>query len=95
MFILNLTYCKPIAEVETYLAEHVAYLDKYYQTGKFICSGSKEPRIGGIIICRAHDRQEVEQMILEDPFSREMVANYEIIEFTPSKYELAFAPVVG
>ncbi|MGL6016446.1 MAG: YciI family protein, partial [Selenomonadaceae bacterium] len=60
MFILNLTYCKPIAEVETYLAEHVAYLDKYYQTGKFICSGRKEPRIGGIIICRAHDRQEVE-----------------------------------
>ncbi len=49
MFIANLTYIKPLSEVEKYLEEHIAFLDKYYASGKFICSGRKNPRTGGVI----------------------------------------------
>ncbi len=42
MFIANLTYVKPLTEVEKYLEEHIAFLNKHYEAGKFICSGRKK-----------------------------------------------------
>lgn len=50
MFILNLTYIKPISDVETHLQNHISFLEKYYGADKFICSGRKNPRIGGVIL---------------------------------------------
>jgi len=90
MFILELTYGKPLSEVEKYLSGHNAYLDKYYAAGKFICSGRKNPRSGGIILCNAQDLNEANNIICEDPFYKEQIANYEITEFCPSKYTDGF-----
>ena len=53
MFVFNLTYVKPLSEVERVLPEHVAYLDRYYGLGKFVCSGRKHPRTDGVILCAA------------------------------------------
>lgn len=86
MFILNLTYIKPISDVETHLQNHISFLEKYYSSDKFICSGRKNPRIGGVILCNATDINEVNAIIKEDPFYTENIAKYEIIEFTPTKY---------
>ena len=90
MFILNLSYIKPISEVEKYLSSHVVFLDKYYNAKKFICSGRKNPRIGGIIICNAENIDEVNAILSEDPFYKEKIASYEIIEFIPTKYAASF-----
>jgi uncharacterized protein YciI len=73
-------------EVEKYLSNHIAFLDKYYNTGNFICSGRKNPRTGGIILCNAQDLNEVNTILQEDPFYREKIASYEIMEFLPTKY---------
>ncbi|GAA0075866.1 YciI family protein [Clostridium sp. CTA-5] len=90
MFILNLTYIKPIGEVEKYLPSHILFLEKYYKIKKFICSGRKNPRAGGIILCNAQDINEVNTIITEDPFYKENIANYEVIEFMPTKYATNF-----
>lgn len=84
MFILNLTYIKPISDVETHLENHRKFLQKYYDANKIICSGRKNPRIGGVILCTANDIDEVNSIIKEDPFYTENIAEYEIIEFTPT-----------
>ncbi|SHK26404.1 Uncharacterized conserved protein YciI, contains a putative active-site phosphohistidine [Clostridium cavendishii DSM 21758] len=90
MFILNLTYIKPIDEVEHYLLSHISFLEKYYKTKKFICSGRKNPRTGGIILCNAQDINEVNTIITEDPFYKKNIAKYEVIEFIPTKYATNF-----
>lgn len=90
MFILNLTYTKPIIEVEKYLPRHIEFLEKYYTTEKFICSGRKNPRTGGIILCNVQNIDEVNAIVKEDPFYKEKIASYEIIEFLPSKYTSNF-----
>ena len=41
MFIVSLEYMKDLSEVETYLPEHIAYLERYYQEGVFVMSGRK------------------------------------------------------
>lgn len=90
MFIISLTYKVPIEDVERYIPEHNLFLQKYYDSGLFIASGRKEPRTGGIIICNAPTKNEAEQIIKEDPFHIHQVADYEIIEFIPSKYNENF-----
>ena len=94
MFIINLTYEKPISEVEKFLKEHIDFLDKNYKAKKFVCSGRKNPRTGGIIICNCVDKATVEQLIQSDPFHREKIAHYEFIEFIPSKFSDSFKTVI-
>ncbi|KZL91824.1 YciI family protein [Clostridium magnum] len=86
MFIINLTYIKPLDEVEKHLTEHIAFLNKYYANNNFVCSGRKNPRTGGIILCNAKNMKEVEEIINEDPFKKNTIANYDIVEFEPTKY---------
>lgn len=90
MFIISLTYKGSIEDVERYISEHNSFLQKYYDIGLFIASGRKEPRTGGIIICNAPSQNEVENIIKEDPFHIYQVADYEITEFIPSKYNENF-----
>ena len=85
MFIVSLSYIQPLEKIEEFLAEHRIFLDKFYQRGKFLMSGRKEPRTGGIILVNAKDLDELNQIIEQDPFYRQKIANYQVIEFYPSK----------
>ena len=94
MFIILLKYIKPLEAVELAIPAHIAYLDKYFDQGKFIVSGRKNPRDGGVILCIAKDLKEVETIISEDPFQLKGIAEYEIIEFLPTKYAKELEPLV-
>lgn len=85
MFILLVSYKVPLETVEKHLAEHRAYLDQKYASGQLVVSGKQNPRVGGVIVCRANNRAEVERIISEDPFSKNGVADYQVIEFEPTK----------
>ena len=85
MFFFNLTYRKPLEEIGRLLPEHIAFLDEFYAKGKFLCSGRKVPRTGGVILCQCGSLEEAEAIRDRDPFYREGAAEYEIIEFVPSK----------
>ncbi|MFA5215734.1 YciI family protein [Sulfuricurvum sp.] len=84
MFIISLTYIKPLEEVDTLLEDHVDYLKEQYSLGNFLASGRKVPRTGGIILARGASREEIETIIALDPFYRHHVAEYEITEFSPT-----------
>ena len=90
MYIISLTYKVAIENVDQYISEHNSFLQKYYDAGLFVTSGRKEPRTGGIIITNAESKNEIEKIISEDPFYIHQVANYEITEFIPSKYNENF-----
>lgn len=85
MFVVSLTYKKPIAEVELHLAAHIAYLEQYYAAGTFVASGRKVPRTGGVILAKAESRAALEAILQQDPFSIAEVADFEVIEFVPTK----------
>ena len=65
--LIELTYKKPIDEVNNFLDQHRSFLNKYYENGIFLASGPKNPRDGGIIIAVAN-REAINTIILEDPF---------------------------
>lgn len=86
MFIFSLTYVKPISEVERFLQDHIQFLDEHYEKRLFICSGRKVPRTGGIILCNCCNMEDAKAIMEKDPFYKEKIAEYEIIEFIPSKF---------
>ncbi|WP_294833567.1 YciI family protein [uncultured Gilliamella sp.] len=90
MFIFTLTYIKPINEVEKFLQQHIDYLEENYRLGHFIASGRKVPRTGGVLLCRAENKEQALTIMQKDPFYIQQIAQYDIIEFVPSKYTTGF-----
>lgn len=86
MFIAILTYKKPLSEVDQFLAAHREYLAKHYAAGDFIASGPQTPRVGGVIMIKANDRIAVEAIIAQDPFNINGIADYQIIDFSPTMF---------
>ncbi len=86
MFIISLEYKKSLDVVEKHLPEHIQFLDKYYSTGIFVCSGRKVPRTGGIIFAICDSKERLEQLITEDPFYIHDIADFTLVEFAPTKY---------
>jgi uncharacterized protein YciI len=91
MFLVLLTYIKPVEEVEKWLDDHVTFLDTYYTEKKFVFSGRRNPRVGGVILISAETEEEVQEIIKEDPFFIHQIAEYNIIEFFPTKYDERFS----
>lgn len=86
MFIAILTYKKPLSEVDKHLQAHRDYLAEHYAAGDFIASGPQNPRIGGVIMIKAADREAVNAIISQDPFNINGIADYQIVEFTPTMF---------
>ncbi len=86
MFIAILTYIKPLEEVDRFLQAHRDYLAEHYSAGDFIASGPQNPRVGGVIMIKASDRDAVNSIISEDPFYINSIADYQIVEFTPTMF---------
>lgn len=85
MFIVSLTYKVDVSVVDTYLAEHMAYLEKQYALGHFIASGRKVPRTGGVILARADSAEALDLILQDDPFFKAGVADYAVTEFIATK----------
>jgi uncharacterized protein YciI len=85
MFVIELVYKAPLAKIDASMAAHVAFLNKYYAAGKFIVSGRKIPRDGGIIIAVGSTREEIEAIAREDPFVTRALADFRVIEFRASQ----------
>ncbi|MBU3891300.1 hypothetical protein KH388_01030 [Serratia rubidaea] len=78
MYIVSLTYHRPIEEVDSHLEGHIAWLKKYFAQGDFIAAGRKNPRNGGVILAKQMARSQLDAILAQDPFTS--VANYEVTE---------------
>ena len=84
MFIVTLTYLKPVEEVDALMHDHVAWLKKGYADGLFIASGRRVPRTGGVILARSGDEQALRDRLARDPFVIHGAAHCDVVEFTAS-----------
>lgn len=94
MFIIEVTYKKSLEQIDQYLFEHRVFLDNSYRENYFIASGPKNPRTGGIIISQLKNREQLEKILKNDPFYIHDMADYKIIEFSPTKYHTNFATFI-
>ena len=84
MFVITLTYVRPLEEVDALMPKHVAWLKRQYTAGRFIASGRQKPRVGGVILATSESRAQLEAAMESDPFVKEGLATFTICEFVPS-----------
>jgi uncharacterized protein YciI len=85
MFLIELTYKVPFPEIELFMVEHMAFVENGYASGHFLASGRKVPRDGGLIFCQAKSKQEVEELMQQDPFVYQDLVELRIVEFVTSR----------
>lgn len=95
MFIINLNYIVPLEQLDAHMTDHVKFLQKYYKKNVFVASGRKVPRTGGIILALAGSKEEVEQIINEDPFYIHKLAEFTVTEFLTSQYHPELKKLLG
>lgn len=94
IFLILLQYIKPHFAVEQYYPRHKVYIDRYVNSGHFICSGRKTLKNGEFILCMAENRKEAQRIVQDDPFEANQLASFEIIEYNLTAYSKAFGSLV-
>lgn len=94
MYVVLLNYIQPLSVVDRFVEEHRRFLERGYASGHFLLSGRREPRTGGVLLVAARSRNDVENIVRDDPFHRERIAEYEVIEFLPSMAAEPFATLI-
>ena len=74
-------------QIDKLIPEHVKFLDRNYQEGIFIASGRKNPRTGGMIIANAENIEFLKQLIKEDPFYQNGLAEYSFTKVNTEESE--------
>lgn len=86
LFVVLLRYVRPLSDIDVHLPAHRAWLQSGYRDGWLLVSGPQRPRTGGVLLARARDAAEVWSLLDADPFRREGLADYQVIEFEASMY---------
>jgi uncharacterized protein YciI len=85
LFVVELIYKAPLAEIDAAMTAHVRFLRKFYASGTFLVSGRKIPRDGGVILASGDSREQIEAVVHEDPFVARGLADFRIIQFRASQ----------
>ena len=86
MHIVNVKYVKALTVVDAHIAEHRAWLETLFAEGVLLGEGPQVPRSGGILLVNGStSREDLEAILLQDPFRRHKIAQYEVITFTLAK----------
>jgi len=85
MFVIELTYTADLAQIDTHMREHMRFLKTHYASGRFLVSGRKIPRDGGIILAVGGSREAIEAVAKQDPFVVRGLADVRVIEFRASR----------
>lgn len=90
MFLILLKYIQPLERVDEFVPSHIEFLKTCYSQSKFIFSGPRIPRTGGIILANVESLEAVWDLIKDDPFYVHQIAKFEVIEFKPRMYDPQF-----
>jgi uncharacterized protein YciI len=85
LFIVSLKYKVPLAKIEEFFPAHIAYAERFHAEGKYIISGRREPRVGGILVAANCTLDEIKEIVANDPYNINGIADFEIIDFIPTR----------
>jgi uncharacterized protein YciI len=81
MYLLIISYTRPIEEVAPYVEDHSNWVKKYFNEGVFLFAGPKKNKLGGAILTKSIERNLLNEIIEQDSFIANNVAEYQIIDF--------------
>lgn len=87
-FVLEGEYLVPFDEITPLIPQHRAFLQRGYESGFFLCSGPQIPARGGFLLARAASREELDELLAEEPFTKAGKMRFSrITEFNPVQHQ--------
>jgi len=85
-FIVEIQYKAPIEVVSQTTPKHREFLQNGYERGWLLLSGPQNPKVGGIVVCKAPSLAEIQAYFAQDPYALAGLSEYKFTEFEPVKY---------
>jgi uncharacterized protein YciI len=95
MYILFINPTRSPEELAPAFPAHSEFLNSYVKVGKFILTGGLTARPAGMVLANVNSEDELKALLEEDPFVRQQLADYEVIEFKPSRYHESLASLLA
>jgi uncharacterized protein YciI len=83
MYIILIQHRQSDTSVNFYKEAHKQFLQKQIEEGNFITAGNRNPNTGEVILSYLNDLETLQMIFYQDPYYRNRIGQYEIIEFTP------------
>ncbi|MFQ3787138.1 YciI family protein [Halomonas sp. A29] len=85
MHLVFLRFSHNKSEAGRYMEGHKQWLERGFDEGVFLVSGSIQPKQGGAILAHNVSLNDLQQRVNEDPFVAEGIVSAEIVEVAPNK----------
>lgn len=95
MLIAISNYTKSLEEVDSHRIAHIDYIKNLISTHKLLAAGRQTPPTGAVIIANNISLDEFKYILAEDPYCKEGVAEYKIIEFNPVLCDESFKAFIS
>ena len=85
MFIVFLRLSDDRDKAADFMEGHKAWIQRGFDDGVFLLTGSLQPNLGGGILAHATSLSDLQTRVDGDPFVAEGVVEAEILEISPSR----------
>jgi len=87
MHIVFLQFTERKSEAGKFMQGHKDWIQRGFDAGCFLLTGSLQPQTGGVILADRISREELDQLIKQDPFVEQGIVTPEIVELAPSRVD--------
>jgi len=87
MHILFLRFTERKSEAGKFMQGHKDWIQRGFDAGDFLLTGSLQPQMGGVILTDRISREELAQLVEQDPFVEQGIVIPEIVELSPSRVD--------
>jgi len=91
LYIITLTYVRPIEEVNAHLQAHRQWLAEHCASGRILVAGPREDHRGGVVLAHGASRAEVDAILTQDPFVIHGLVGVSVESFEPALRADAFS----
>ena len=81
MYLIISSYVVPVTQVDPHRAQHVAWIQQYFDSGDLIMAGPRRGKIGGVIVSRSMPIDRLMKIIAEDSFVSKNLVENQIVDF--------------
>ena len=78
-------YLVPLEQVDAVREAHMAYLEGLEAQNLVVAAGRQDPPVGGIILFNVTDEARARELIAEDPYVKQGVAEYTATGWLPTR----------
>jgi uncharacterized protein YciI len=89
VYLMISTYRAPLEQVDEARTAHLAFVDELQRAGVLVSAGRQDPPVGGILLLDVESEAWAHELLADDPYVRQGLADYAATGWLPTRGVLA------